>query len=423
MVKLYWSKSSARRAVTSRSVSLGFRSLLALFLLTGTVLSIFLAVTKPPVRASTGTAVMALSPGDRPEPPKVESPSVVVMDAVSGEILMEKNARERRAPASLTKIMTLVLALEAIAEGRAKLTDEAVTSENAWEMGGTEVWAEPGETMTLDEWLKAIAVGSANDASVVVAEFLAGDERAFVSMMNEKAKALGMTDTNFKNAHGLDEEGHYTTAMDMAVLSRHAVGVPHLLDYTGIYQQEFRGGRNLLTNFNKLVYLYDGCDGLKTGYTAKSGYCIVATAKREGSRFIVVLMGAASPDQRMNETWKLLDWAFANFRSVKLVSRGEVVCSARVLRGTKDEVPLIAPGDVGVTVLKRERGEVSRKIRVSPLTAPVQKGAAAGEMDIFVDGKHTLTVKLLAGDSVPKAYFFHHFLRYVKVLVTGRSAK
>ncbi len=421
MVKLISYKSStAHGAVTSRSVSLRLRSLLALWLVTGMFLSISLVVTESPARAWTETTLMALSPADRPQPPKVESPSVVVMDAVSGEVLMEKNARERRAPASLTKIMTLVLVLEAIAEGRAKLTDEAVTSENAWEMGGTEVWAEPGEAMTLDEWLKAIAVGSANDASVVVAEFLAGDEAAFVSMMNEKARFLGMTDTNFKNAHGLDEEGHYTTAMDMAILSRHAVGVPHLLDYTRIYQQEFRGGRNLLTNFNKLVYLYDGCDGLKTGYTAKSGYCIVATAQREGSRFIVVLMGASTPDQRMNETWKLLDWAFANFRSVKLASRGEIVCSARVLRGTKDEVPLITPGDVGVTILQREKGEVSRKIRVSALTAPVEKGAFAGEMDIFVDGKHTLTVKLLAGDSVPKASFLHHFLRYVRVLVIGR---
>lgn len=421
MVKLILCKSSmAHEAVTSRSISSRLRSLLALWLVTGMILSISLVVTGSPARAWTETTLMALSPADRPQPPKVESPSVVVMDAVSGEVLMEKNARERRAPASLTKIMTLVLVLEAIAEGRANLTDEAVTSENAWEMGGTEVWAEPGEAMTLDEWLKAIAVGSANDASVVVAEFLAGDEAAFVSMMNEKARSLGMTDTNFKNAHGLDEEGHYTTAMDMAILSRHAIGVPHLLDYTRIYQQEFRGGRNLLTNFNKLVYLYDGCDGLKTGYTAKSGYCIVATAQREGSRFIVVLMGASTPDQRMNETWKLLDWAFANFRSVKLASRGEIVCSARVLRGTEDEVPLITPGDVGVTILKREKGEVSRKIRVSALTAPVEKGASAGEMDIFVDGKHVLTVKLLARDSVPKASFLHHFLRYVRVLVSGR---
>lgn len=421
MVKFCSSESATVRGVAiSRSVSSLVRALLALCLVTGMILWISLVVIKSPAQAWAETTVMALSPADMPQPPKVESPSVVVMDAVSGEVLMEKNARERRAPASLTKIMTLVLALEAIAEGRAKLSDEAVTSENAWEMGGTEVWAEPGEAMTLDEWLKAIAVGSANDASVVVAEFLAGDEGAFVSLMNEKAKALGMTDTNFKNAHGLDEEGHYTTAMDMAILSRHAVGVPHLLDYTRIYQQEFRGGRNLLTNFNKLVYLYDGCDGLKTGYTAKSGYCIVATAQREGSRFIVVVMGAASADQRTNETWKLLDWAFANFRSVKLASRGETVCSARVLRGTKDEVPLITPGDVGVTILRREKGEVSRKIRVSPLTAPVGKGDFAGEMDIFVDGKHALTVKLLAGDSVPKASFLHHFLRYLRVLVTGK---
>ena len=254
--------------------------------------AVLLLAVLAPLSLGRGVSAAAPAPTASVPPPTVDSPSCVVMDAVSGQVLFEKDARTKRSPASVTKIMTMVLVLEDVASSRIKLTDEAVCSENAWEMGGTEVWAEPGETMTVDQWLRAVAVGSANDAAVVLAEFVGGTEEAFVARMNQRAKELGMNDTTFKNPHGLDAEGHLTTAMDIAILSRHAVTVPHLLDYTKIYQQEFRGGKNLLTNFNKLVYLYPGADGLKTGMTDSSGYCISATAKRDSSRFIVVIMGA-----------------------------------------------------------------------------------------------------------------------------------
>jgi D-alanyl-D-alanine carboxypeptidase (penicillin-binding protein 5/6) len=342
------------------------------------------------------------------------------MDAVSGKVLFEKDAHVKRNPASVTKVMTLVLALEDVAAGKVKLTDEAVCSENAWEMGGTEVWAEPGESMTLDQWVRAVAVASANDAAVVLAEFIGGAEEAFVARMNQRAKELGMNDTTFKNPHGLDAEGHQTTTMDLALLSRHAVTVPHLLDYTKIYQQEFRGGENLLTNFNKLVYLYPGADGLKTGMTEKSGYCISATAKKDSSRFVVVIMGAKNPDDRMNDAWRLLDWSFANFRSLPILSAGEVVAEARVLKGRTDLVSLFPQDAFAVTLNKGQKGEVRRQITLGKVVAPVQRGAVLGIMLIEVDGQKVAEVPLVAREAVDRAGFLDYAARYFRAFSVGR---
>lgn len=353
-------------------------------------------------------------------PPRVDSPSCVVMDAVSGEVLFEKDANLRRSPASVTKIMTLVLAFEDIASGKAKLTDEATTSENAWEMGGTEVWAEPGETMPLDEWLKAVAVASANDAAVIVAEHLSGTEEAFVDRMNQRAKELGMKDTTYKNPHGLDDDGHETTAMDLAILSRHAAIVPHLLDYTKIYMQEFRGGKNMLTNFNKLVYLYPGCDGLKTGHTSKSGYCISATAEREGSRFIVAIMGAETPDQRQNDAWRLLDWCFANFRSLRILEKDECVGQARVLKGRSDTVSFAPERPVAVTLTKGDKGEARRTITMDQVVAPVKKGDIIGKVQVEVDGQVVTTVPLVAAEDVARASFVDYALKYLRAFTIGK---
>lgn len=352
-------------------------------------------------------------------PPRVDSPSCVVMDATSGTVLFEKDAHTKRAPASMTKIMTLVLALEDVSAGVVSLMDEAVASENAWEMGGTEVWAEPGESMPLDEWLKAVAVASANDGAVVVAEFIAGTEENFVQRMNARAKELGMYNTSFKNPHGLDEEGHYTTAMDMAILSRHAVTVPHLLDYTKIYQAPFRGGKNELINFNKLVYLYEGADGLKTGMTSKSGYCLAATAKRGDSRFIVVVMGAETPDQRLDDAWRLLDWCFANFKTVPVVG-AESVCQARVYKGKRDIVDVGTSEPLAVTVLKSRPGEVKRIINLEKVTAPVSKGETVGEMVVEIDGEIVAHLPLIARSDVERAGFLDYIKKYLKAFMIGR---
>lgn len=353
-------------------------------------------------------------------PPHVDSPSCVVMDAASGTVVFEKDPNSKRTPASLTKIMTMVLALEDVAAGTVSLLDEAVASENAWEMGGTEVWAEPGESMPLDEWLKAVAVGSANDGAVVVAEFISGTIENFSQRMNVRAKQLGMANTNFKNPHGLDEDEHYTTAMDMAILSRHAVTVPHVLDYTKVYQTPFRGGKNELTNFNKLVYLYDGADGLKTGMTSKSGYCLSATAERHGSRFIVVVMGAATPDNRMNDSWRLLDWCFANFKSIKVVDEGQSICQARVHKGKHDVVEVISPESFAVTVTKSQPGEIKRTISLDKVTAPINKGDKIGKMTVEIDGQIMTELPLVSKSEIGRASFLDYVKRYVRSFMIGR---
>ncbi len=353
-------------------------------------------------------------------PPSVDSPSCVVMDAISGEVLFQKEAQLKRNPASVTKIMTLTLILEDVASGKIKLTDEAVTSENAWEMGGTEVWAEPGESMPVEEWIKAIAVASANDAAVVMAEHLSGTEEAFVARMNQRAKELGMNNTSYKNPHGLDAEGHVTSAMDMALLSRHAVNVPHLLDYTKVYMQEFRGGKNMLTNFNKLVYLYSGCDGLKTGFTSKSGYCLSATAAREESRFIVVLMGSETPDQRMNDAWRLLDWAFANFRSMRVLDETQEIAQARVFKGRQDTVEIVPQSTLAITLTKDQKGEITQEITLGKIVAPIQKGDVIGSIQVAVDGDKFAEIALVAGSDVPRARFLDYVLRYLKAFTVGK---
>ncbi|HHX27429.1 MAG: D-alanyl-D-alanine carboxypeptidase family protein [Bacillota bacterium] len=353
-------------------------------------------------------------------PPRCDSPSCVVMDAVSGEVLFEKNSREKRHPASVTKIMTLLLTLEDVAAGKVALSDQVTASANAWEMGGTEVWAEPGETMELEEWIKAVAVASANDGAVILAEYISGTEEAFVARMNERARELGMVDTTFQNSHGLDADNHVTTAMDLAILSRAATQVPHLLDYTKIYQMPFRGGKNELVNFNKLVLLYPGCDGLKTGFTNKSGYCISVTAHEKGSRFIVVLMGAETPDQRLADASRLLDWAFANFRSLPILDPGEVVAQARVLKGKADTVTVIPERPFAVTLRRGQKGEVKQYVDVQKVVAPVVEGAAVGAITVHVDGEKVAQIPLIAKESVERAGFLDYAMRYFRAFTVGR---
>jgi D-alanyl-D-alanine carboxypeptidase (penicillin-binding protein 5/6) len=382
--------------------------------------AIFVFASVNLMSGNTQTANAAALGLDTVAAPRVDSPSCVVMDGVSGAVLFEKDAYSRRMPASLTKMMTLVLALEDVASGKVGLLDEAVASENAWEMGGTEVWAEPGESMPLDEWLKAVAVGSANDGAVVVAEFLSGSVEAFADRMNSRAFELGMQDTGFKNPHGLDEDGHYTTAMDMAILSKHAAAVPYLLDYTKIYQTGFRGGKNELTNFNKLVYLYDGADGLKTGMTSKSGYCISATAQRGDSRFIVVLMGVLTPEQRQNDAWRLLDWAFANFKSLRVVDREQSICQVRVRKGRQDVVEVISVEPFAVTITKNMPGEIKRVITLDKVTAPIAQGDKVGELAVEIDGEAVAALPLVSKANVERANFFDYAIRYIRAFMIGR---
>lgn len=363
-------------------------------------------------------AAPAAAPAVAPAELECKSPSCVLMDYLTGEILYEKNPDERRSPASMTKIMTLVVALEMVSQGRVKLDDPVTASEEAAGLGGSHVWTEAGETHSLKEWLTCVAVGSANDASVVVAEYIGGSEPAFVALMNKKAGEIGMSDSEFKNSHGLDEEGHLVTARDMASLARYAVRVPGLLDLTKIYQTTFRDGRFGLDNANKMLVFFPGCDGLKTGSTDKAGYCVANTAEKDGKRFISVVMGAPDTKTRFADSTKMLNYAFANYHPMLLVRKGEAEHRVRVWKGSKEFIEAVPAGDLAVVVRKGAEQGMTHKVDVVPeIIAPVSKGDRLGEIVFLRNGAPVARVDLVAGEDVRRKGFFEHMFTVAKGLM------
>lgn len=350
----------------------------------------------------------------------IGSPSAILVDAASGRALLEKHADARVFPASTTKIMTLVVVLEAVQRGRVALDDAAIASPHAAGLGGTQVFAAPGESFPLRDWLTAVAVGSANDASVVVAEHVAGSEDKFVAMMNQRAAELGMTGTRFTNPHGLHHDDHYTTARDLAILARHAVGVPGLLALTRIYRTTFRQGTFGLDNFNRLVRTYAGSDGLKTGRTSQSGFCLVATAKRDGSRFIAVAMGAETAAARNRDIVNMLDYAFANYRSIPVANRGQVLGVSRVFKGVSAQVDAVAPTDFGITVSKGEEGGIEKHIVIRPAVAPVVQGQVLGEVVLSRAGENLGRLELVAAQAVARRGWLRTWAHVLQAFLAGR---
>ncbi len=344
--------------------------------------------------------------------------SAVLMDAYSGKILYEKEPHKRLAPASVTKIMTLLVAMEALEKGKVRWSDRVVASEAAWEMGGSEIWLEPGEEMSLREMMIAIAVGSANDACVAVAEHIAGSEQAYVDLMNRKAKSLGLKDTHFVNCHGLPAKGHYTSAYDMAVICREALKYPDLLKLTGIkHYYKLRGGKTRLDNTNKLLWWYDGTDGFKTGWTTEANYCLASTVKRGELRLICSVFGVPEPRGHFRESVKLYNWGFANFDLKKLFDAGQRLGEVRVNRGVKERVEAVAPRVVGVLVKKGEDQEIKTEIKLrSSISAPVCKGTRLGELLVRVDGRVSERVPVVAGNDVPKGTLWQQFKKSFRFL-------
>lgn len=334
--------------------------------------------------------------------------SAVLMDAYSGKILYEKEPHKRVAPASVTKVMTMLVAMEALAGGKVKWDDRVVTSEAAWEMGGSEIWLEPGEEMSFREMMIAIAVGSANDACVAVAEHLAGSEGAFVELMNQKAKSLGLKNTRFVNAHGLPAKGHYTSAYDMAEISREALKYPELLKLTQIkHYYELRGGKTKLDNTNKLLWWYDGTDGFKTGWTTDANYCLASTVKRDDLRLICTVFGIPEVRGHFRESTKLYNWGFANFGFEKLVCTGQELGKVPVGRGARDKVVGAAPRDIGVPLKKGEDQEIKTEVELkSYVEAPIHKGDLLGEIQVKVNGQVIEKVPVVAKEDVLKGSFW-----------------
>ncbi|MCL6548979.1 MAG: D-alanyl-D-alanine carboxypeptidase, partial [Alicyclobacillus sp.] len=313
--------------------------------------------------------------------------SAVVMDFATGKVLYEKDAHERLPMASITKIMTLLLTMEAIDSGRLKLTDKVRTSEYAASMGGSQIFLEPGEVMTVEDLIKGIAVASANDACVAIAEHLEGSEEAFVRKMNERAKELGMDDTHFVNSNGLPAPNHYSSAHDIAIMSRELLKHEQITRWTSIYSDYLRKDSDhplWLVNTNKLVRFYEGVDGLKTGYTAEAKYCLAATAKRDGFRVIAVVMGEPKPTVRNAEVAGLLNWSFNRYASRVLYRQGEVVKQdVKVAHGVPQKINVVAGDTVGVIERKGEPAKYEAKAEVFRLSAPVKQGQRVGTLRVY----------------------------------------
>jgi D-alanyl-D-alanine carboxypeptidase (penicillin-binding protein 5/6) len=344
----------------------------------------------------------------------LKAKSAILIEAETGEILYEKDIHKPLPPASVTKVMTLLLAIEAIDSGKIKVTDKVVTSKHAFDMGGTQIYLEVGEEMTVDDLMKAIAMNSANDASVALAEYIAGTEENFVEMMNKRAKELGAKNTTFKNATGLPEEGHLTTVYDIAMISRELVKHPSIFKYMTNKIDSLRGGKFSLINTNKLLWRYKGVDGIKTGSTSEALYCMAATAKRGDTRLIAVVFGAPDSETRFNETAKLLDYGFANFESIKVASKGEVLGEIRVLKGNKEKVEAVSIKDEYVVVKKGEGKNIKKQLELKDyVKAPVDKNSPVGTVKILLEGKVVKKFDVYPAEEVKKANLFVNFNKII----------
>ena len=340
--------------------------------------------------------------------------AAVLIDEDSGTVLYEKNADERRPVASITKVMTLLLTFEALQAGKISLTDIVPVSEHAYHMGGSQIWLEPGEQLTLQEMLKAICISSANDAAVAVAEFVAGSEPAFVDAMNARAAALGMTATHFANACGLDEEGHLSSARDVAVMSREMLlHHPEVREYCTVWMDTLRGGKTQLVNTNKLLKSYPGITGLKTGTTGKAGVCITASAERDGLRLIAVVLGAASGKERFDAAKTLLDYGFAHYDSAEVTLPDDAPEELPVQRGTAETTTLDYAAPERLLVPKGEGSDLQTKIMLpDALQAPVQQGSPVGSWQLLRGETVLQELPICAAQDV-QALSFGYCLHYL----------
>jgi D-alanyl-D-alanine carboxypeptidase (penicillin-binding protein 5/6) len=329
--------------------------------------------------------------------------SAVLMDG-NGTVLFEKDSHKRLPPASVTKSMTLLLAVEAVEQGRVNLTDPVTVTENAWHQGGSQIWLEPGEQMTLHQLMIAMAVVSANDAAVAVMEHIYGSQAAAVEAMNQRANSLGLTDTHFANVNGLPAPDHYMSAYDTALIAKEAVKHPLYMELCSIKEYWLRDGKNWLVNTNKLLWWYKGADGLKTGWTQEAQYCFAGTAKRDGLRLISVVFATPEPRSHLRESIKLLDWGFANFTAMPIINSGEVVEKVKVNKGMEKELQLIASEDFTLLLSKGENKNLQKKIVANPeITAPITQGQKYGELLVLRDGKEIGKVDLVAEKNIEKA--------------------
>ena len=349
-------------------------------------------------------------------PVTVPAESAVLMEKETGTVLYAQNEHVPLAPASVTKVMTLLLVMEAIDDGRLHYDDMLTASDHAASMGGSDIWLEEGEQMTVDDLLKVTVIMSANDAAVVLAEAVSGSEESFVARMNERAGELGMEDTVFKNCNGLDEEGHLTSAYDVAVMSRALLAHEKIRDYTLTWMDSVRNGETQLVNTNKLIRSYQGITGLKTGTTGQAGSCISATAQREGMELIAVVLGAESTDLRFQDAKALLDYGFAGWKTV--TPEAPYLGPAAVEGGMAQTVEVAAGEMPSLLLTAGEEAQVETVVQLEPVKAPVEQGQELGRILCQVAGETVAQVPITAKEDVEAVTFGAAFLALGRALFT-----
>lgn len=349
--------------------------------------------------------------------------SSILIEASTGEIIHESNANERYAPASMTKIMSLILIMEELEKGNLSLDEKVKVSATAASMGGSQIYLEAGEEMTVNDLLKAICVGSANDAVVTLAERISGTEEAFVFKMNEKVKSMGLKNTNFKNATGLDTANHYSSAYDMASMARELVRHKKILEYSGIYETYLRQNTKnkfWLVNTNKLVRFYKGADGLKTGHTDAAKYCLAATAKKDNMRLIAIVLGEENGKVRNSETMALLDYGFNTKKVTILKKKNQVVKKIKFDKGNKESIKIKPKYDVGILEDKQTSGnKYNYNIKINNLKLPMKKGDTVGRITVTKNNKKITSVDLVSDTNVKKLNFLELYIETIKNAILG----
>lgn len=346
---------------------------------------------------------------------ETEATSAILMDAASGQIFYEKESHKELPPASVTKIMTLLVAADAVASGKVKLTDIVTASENASKLGGSQIYLKPGETFTLEQMLIAIAVGSANDGCVAVAEHISGTHEAFVEEMNNKALALGLKNTHFVNAYGLPAKGHYTSAYDLAVISKEALNYPLVRKLTSMKEYDLRDGKFKLWNTNKLLWWYPGTDGFKTGWTNEAKYCLASTVERNGLRLICVVMGVPQVRGHFAESMKIYNYGFAKYEFKLYAPVAQKLGVVKVQKGIEDEVIALTEKPLGATVEKGKDKNLWVETKLNPnISAPIQKGQKLGEVLLYREDQLQASVNLIADHPIARAGLIEQITRTMK---------
>lgn len=351
--------------------------------------------------------------------PELDCESAILMEASTGKIIYKKDENKKLPPASITKIMTMLLIVEAIENKKLSFYDKVTCSEHASSMGGSQIWLEVGETMTVHDLLKSVAVGSANDASVALAEHIAGSEEAFVALMNAKAKELGMENTNFTNACGLDDDNLYTTAKDVALMSKALISHDIIKQYTTIWMDTIRNESVQLVNTNKLVRFYRGATGLKTGTTSKAGCCLSGTAKRNGMELIAVIMGAKSSSDRFAFAKKLLDFGFANLTIFKTNNHLKIKTKLDVIDGQKSSVKTKCDKIQNEMIKTEDKQNLKVEVKYNEnLTAPINKNDIIGEIKVLNKDKQLRKYKIYAAETIEKINFGFSFSKLLDRMIT-----